>query len=148
MAGKQVAVLVPTTVLALQHYETFVERMANYPVKVAHISRFSSAKEVKDTLEKVQNGQIDILVGTHRLLSKDIRFKDLGLIIIDEEQRFGVRAKEQLKTLKVGVDCLTLTATPIPRTLYLTLIGAREISTINTPSARSPADKKHHRRAR
>ncbi len=130
---KQVAVLVPTTVLAMQHYETFAERMANYPINVAHISRFSPSKEVKETLEKVQNGQIDIIVGTHRLLSKDIRFKDLGLIIIDEEQRFGVRAKEQLKMLKVGVDCLTLTATPIPRTLYLTLIGAREISTINTP---------------
>ncbi|MBI2742824.1 MAG: transcription-repair coupling factor [Chlamydiales bacterium] len=130
---KQVVVLVPTTVLALQHYETFAARMANYPINIAHLSRFSTAKDAKETLKKVSEGSIDILVGTHRVLSKDIKFKDLGLIIIDEEQRFGVRAKEHLKHLKAGVDCLTLTATPIPRTLYLTLIGAREISTINTP---------------
>jgi transcription-repair coupling factor (superfamily II helicase) len=130
---KQVAVLVPTTVLALQHYETFVERMANYPVNIAHVSRFTSGKETQEILKKTHDGRVDILIGTHRLLSKDIQFKDLGLIIIDEEQRFGVRAKEKLKTLKVGVDCLTLTATPIPRTLYMTLIGAKEISVINTP---------------
>lgn len=130
---KQVAVLVPTTVLAIQHYETFKERMTNYPINIGHISRFSSPKEAKETLKKMEAGGIDILIGTHRLLSQDIRFKDLGLIIIDEEQRFGVRAKEKLKALKAGVDCLTLTATPIPRTLYFTLIGAKEISTINTP---------------
>jgi len=130
---KQVAVLVPTTVLALQHYETFCERMANFPIQIAHVSRFASAKEVKKILEEVANGTIDILIGTHRLISKDVKFKDLGLIIIDEEQRFGVRAKEHLKTLKAGVDCLTLSATPIPRTLYLSIIGARDISVINTP---------------
>lgn len=130
---KQVAVLVPTTVLALQHFETFVDRMVNHAVVIKAISRFHSAKEVKQTLEDVKEGKVDILIGTHRLLSKDVQFKDLGLIIIDEEQRFGVRSKEHLKTLKTGVDCLTLTATPIPRTLYLSLVGAREISIINTP---------------
>ncbi len=130
---KQVAVLVPTTVLALQHYETFVDRMANFSLNIGMVSRFCSAKEIKRTLEKVASGAIDILIGTHRLISKDVLFKDLGLIIIDEEQRFGVRAKEHLKSLKIGVDCLTLSATPIPRTLYLSLIGAKDISVINTP---------------
>lgn len=130
---KQVAVLVPTTVLALQHFETFAQRMTNYPVIIRVISRFQPLKEVKQTLKDVAEGKVDILVGTHRLISKDVIFHDLGLIIIDEEQRFGVRAKEHLKTLKMGVDCLTLTATPIPRTLYLSLIGGREISLINTP---------------
>lgn len=130
---KQVAVLVPTTVLALQHYETFCDRMANFPVIIRVISRFHSAKEVKQTLQELLEGKIDILIGTHRLLSQDVVFKELGMIIIDEEQRFGVKAKEHLKTLKIGVDCLTLTATPIPRTLYLSLVGAREISLINTP---------------
>ncbi|MGE3534972.1 MAG: transcription-repair coupling factor [Parachlamydiales bacterium] len=130
---KQVAVLVPTTVLAMQHYETFCDRMANFPVNIGVVSRFRSAKEVKETLKKVEEGSIDILIGTHRIISKDVRFKDLGLIIIDEEQRFGVRAKEHLKTLKTGVDCITLSATPIPRTLYMSLIGAKEISVINTP---------------
>ena len=130
---KQVALLVPTTVLALQHYETFSQRMANYPLNIAHLSRFVSPKESREILEKVQNGSIDILIGTHKILGQDVKFKDLGLIIIDEEQRFGVRAKEKLKAFKAGVDCLTLTATPIPRTLYMTLIGARAISTINTP---------------
>ncbi len=130
---KQVAVLVPTTLLAMQHYETFVARMANFPVNIAVASRFRSPKEVKETLKKTADGKIDILIGTHRIISKDVQFKDLGLIIIDEEQRFGVRAKEHLKALKTGVDCLTLSATPIPRTLYLSLIGAKEISVINTP---------------
>jgi len=130
---KQVALLVPTTVLALQHFETFTERMAGYPIIIRAISRFQSLPEVRKTLEEVTDGKVDILIGTHRLIGKDVVFKDLGLIIIDEEQRFGVRAKEHLKTLKAGVDCLTLTATPIPRTLYLSLIGAREISIINTP---------------
>ncbi len=130
---KQVAVLVPTTVLAMQHYETFCDRMANFPINIGVISRFRSAKEVKETLKRAASGEIDILIGTHRIISRDVKFKDLGLIIIDEEQRFGVRAKEHLKTLKKGVDCLTLSATPIPRTLYLSLIGAREISVINTP---------------
>ncbi len=130
---KQVAVLVPTTVLALQHYETFSARMANFPIRVGIVSRFQSAKEIKKTLQELAEGNIDILIGTHRIISKDIHFHDLGLIIIDEEQRFGVRAKEHLKALKTGVDCLTLSATPIPRTLYMSLIGAREISVINTP---------------
>lgn len=130
---KQVAVLVPTTVLAMQHYETFCERMASFPLQIRVLSRFRSAKEIKDTLKQVEEGRVDILIGTHRLISKDVHFKDLGLIIIDEEQRFGVRAKEHLKALKTGVDCLTLSATPIPRTLYLSLIGARDISIISTP---------------
>jgi len=130
---KQVAVLVPTTVLCMQHFETFRDRMSNTPIIVKAVSRFQSVKEVKKTLEELSEGKVDILIGTHRLLSKDVKFKDLGLIIIDEEQRFGVRSKEHLKALKAGVDCLTLTATPIPRTLYLSLVGAREISVINTP---------------
>ncbi|MES2345186.1 MAG: transcription-repair coupling factor [Chlamydiota bacterium] len=130
---KQVAVLVPTTVLALQHYETFSARMANFPLNIGILSRFKTAKENKETLKKVASGAIDIVIGTHRIISNDVIFKDLGLIIIDEEQRFGVRAKEHLKKIKIGVDCLTLSATPIPRTLYMSLIGAREISVINTP---------------
>jgi len=130
---KQVALLVPTTVLALQHYETLCERMANFPIRIGIISRFQSALENRKTIEKTFLGEIDILIGTHRLLSKDVLFHDLGLLIIDEEQRFGVRAKEHLKALKVGVESLSLSATPIPRTLYLSLIGAREISLLNTP---------------
>ncbi len=130
---KQVAVLVPTTVLAMQHYENFADRINGFPLNVEVVSRFRTAKEIKEVLKKLQEGKIDILVGTHRLLQKDVLFKDLGLIIIDEEQRFGVKAKEHLKTLKVGVDCLTLSATPIPRTLYMSLIGARDLSVINTP---------------
>ncbi|HSX04345.1 MAG TPA: DEAD/DEAH box helicase, partial [Rhabdochlamydiaceae bacterium] len=130
---KQVAVLVPTTVLAMQHFETFSERMANFPVQIAVVSRFFSPKQIKESLEKVKNGQIDILIGTHRLIGKDVQFKDLGLIIIDEEQRFGVRAKEHLKKLKTGVDCITLSATPIPRTLYMSLVGIKDVSLINTP---------------
>ncbi len=130
---KQVAILVPTTVLALQHYENFSARMANFPLEIAAISRFHSVREVKKTLEKVREGKVDILIGTHRLVSEDVEFHNLGLVIIDEEQRFGVRAKEHLKKIKTGVDCLTLSATPIPRTLYMSLIGAREISVINTP---------------
>ncbi len=130
---KQVAVLVPTTVLALQHYENFKARMGNFPVRIASVSRFHKSKENTKTLEEVAEGKIDILIGTHRLISKDVFFHNLGLIIIDEEQRFGVRAKEHLKMVKTGVDCLTLSATPIPRTLYMSLIGARMISVINTP---------------
>ncbi len=130
---KQVAVLVPTTLLAMQHYETFKARMANFPINIALLSRFSSAKKTKETLEELKQGAVNIVIGTHRLISKDIAFKDLGLLIIDEEQRFGVRAKEHIKSLKIGVDCLTLSATPIPRTLYMSLIGIREVSVINTP---------------
>ena len=117
----------------MQHFETFSARMANFPINIAVLSRFRSGREIKETLKKAADGKVDILIGTHRLISKDVSFKDLGLLIIDEEQRFGVRAKEHLKRLKVGVDCITLSATPIPRTLYLSLIGAKEISVINTP---------------
>lgn len=130
---KQVAVLVPTTVLAMQHFETFVERMANFPVTIGVLSRFRSAKEIRETLKGIAEGTVDIVVGTHRIISEDVIFKDLGLVIIDEEQRFGVKAKEHLKKLKLNVDCLTLSATPIPRTLYMSLIGARDMSVINTP---------------
>lgn len=130
---KQVAVLVPTTVLAMQHYENFLERMSNFPINIGVLSRFRTAKQIKETLEGLANGSIDIVIGTHRLVSKDVAFKDLGLIIIDEEQRFGVKVKEHLKKLKLNVDCLTLSATPIPRTLYMSLIGVREMSIINTP---------------
>ena len=130
---KQVAVLVPTTVLATQHYETFCQRSKGFPVQIGVVSRFHSPKEVAETLKKVKEGQIDILIGTHRLLSKDVVFKDLGLLIIDEEQRFGVKAKEHLKKLKAGIDCLTLSATPIPRTLYMSLVHARDMSVISTP---------------
>ena len=130
---KQVAVLVPTTVLAMQHFETFAQRMSGFPVKVDVVSRFRTAKQVKETLKNTEDGTVDILIGTHRILSKDVLFKNLGLIIIDEEQRFGVRSKEHLKKMKIGVDCLTLSATPIPRTLYMSLVGARDMSVINTP---------------
>jgi len=130
---KQVAVLVPTTVLAMQHYENFVERMSNFPINIGVLSRFRTPKQIKETLEKAAEGKIDILIGTHRIISQDVIFKDLGLIIIDEEQRFGVKAKEHLKKIKMGVDCLTLSATPIPRTLYMSLISARDMSVINTP---------------
>lgn len=131
--GKQVAVLVPTTVLATQHFETFVERMRGYPIIIDVLSRNSTPKEQKKTIQAAKEGNVDIVIGTHRILSKDLNFKDLGLIIIDEEQRFGVRAKEHLKKIKKGVDCLTLSATPIPRTLYMSLIHARAMSVINTP---------------
>ncbi len=130
---KQVAVLVPTTVLAMQHFDTFKERMSSFPINIDVISRFKTPKENKKTLENVKTGKIDILIGTHRLLSQDVSFKDLGLLIVDEEQRFGVRAKEHLKKFKKGVDCLTLSATPIPRTLYMSLIKVKEMSVINTP---------------
>lgn len=130
---KQVAVLVPTTVLAVQHYENFTARMSGFPVRIGVISRFHSVKEVKETLQKAREGKIDILIGTHRLLSEDVKFKDLGLIIIDEEQRFGVKSKEHLKKFKANADCLTLSATPIPRTLYMSLIHARDMSVISTP---------------
>jgi transcription-repair coupling factor (superfamily II helicase) len=130
---KQVALLVPTTVLAMQHYENFIERMSNFPVRIGVLSRFRTPKEIRETLEQVAKGSIDILIGTHRLISKDVVFHDLGLIIIDEEHRFGVKAKEHLKKIKMGVDCITLSATPIPRTLYMSLVGARDMSVINTP---------------
>lgn len=133
MFGKQVAVLVPTTILAQQHFATFSERMADYPVKLGVLSRFKTRKEQKETLEKTAAGAVDILIGTHRLLQKDVYFKDLGLVIIDEEQRFGVEHKERLKRLRQMVDVLTLTATPIPRTLHMSLMGIKDISSLNTP---------------
>jgi transcription-repair coupling factor (superfamily II helicase) len=133
--GKQVAILVPTTILAFQHYKTFKERLKDFPVTVDFLNRFKSAAEKKATIEKVKEGKIDILVGTHGILGKEVAFKDLGLMVIDEEQKFGVGHKEKLKTLRTTVDCLTLTATPIPRTLHFSLMGARDLSIINTPPA-------------
>ena len=131
--SKQVGILVPTTILALQHYKTFNERLAEFPCKVEYINRFKSRKEQTRIKKELAEGKIDILIGTHRLIGKDIEFKDLGLLVIDEEQKFGVSAKEKLKALKVNVDTLTLTATPIPRTLQFSLMGARDLSIINTP---------------
>jgi transcription-repair coupling factor (superfamily II helicase) len=133
MDGKQVAVLVPTTVLAQQHFDTFSQRLSVFPVQVEMLSRFRKPKEQSLIIKKLANQQIDIIIGTHRLISQDVQFKDLGLVIIDEEQRFGVTHKEHLKKLRTSVDVLTLTATPIPRTLYMALTGARDISNINTP---------------
>ena len=131
--GKQVAVLVPTTILAMQHHRTFTERLSNLPVRVDYISRFRTEKEIKKIIADVKEGKVDILVGTHRIVSKDVVFKDLGLLIVDEEQKFGVKVKDRLKELKVNVDVLTLTATPIPRTLHFSLMGARDLSIISTP---------------
>ena len=133
MDGKQVAVLVPTTVLAQQHYETFRQRLKPFPVEVEMLSRFRSRREQRDILERLKTGDVDIVIGTHRLLSKDVVFKDLGLLIIDEEQRFGVTHKERLKQMRTEVDVLTMTATPIPRTMYMSLTGVRDMSTIDTP---------------
>ena len=131
--GKQVAILVPTTVLAQQHFITFSQRLADFPVKVETLSRFKSPAEQKEILKKLVLGVIDVIIGTHRLLSKDVKFKELGLLIIDEEQRFGVRQKEKLKRLKLSVDTMAMTATPIPRTLHMSLMGIRDLSLINTP---------------
>lgn len=131
--GKQAAVLVPTTILAFQHFKTFSDRLKDFPVTVDYINRFKSAKEKKETLKKLEEGKIDILVGTHGILGKDVKFKDLGLLVVDEEQKFGVGHKEKIKTIRTTVDCLTLTATPIPRTLQFSLMGARDLSIINTP---------------
>ncbi len=137
--GKQVAVLVPTTILAEQHFRTFTERLADYPVKVEVLSRFRTAKEQKAALARLAQGEIDIMIGTHRLLSPDVAFKDLGLLVVDEEHRFGVKHKERLKAIRLAVDVLTLTATPIPRTLHLSLAGLRDLTLIETPPRdRSP----------
>ncbi len=133
LGGKQVAILVPTTLLAEQHFANFSERMRNFPVRVEMLSRFRSEKEQKRILEDLREGRIDIIIGTHRLLSSDVKFKDLGLLIIDEEQRFGVKHKEKMKRMRVLVDVLTMTATPIPRTLYMALVGIKDISVITTP---------------
>ncbi len=131
--SKQVAVLVPTTILAFQHFKTFTERLADFPVKIEYVSRLKSTAQIKAALRDVADGKTDIIIGTHRLVSKDVKFKDLGLLIIDEEQKFGVSVKEKLKQFKVNVDTLTLTATPIPRTLQFSLMGARDLSIIQTP---------------
>lgn len=131
--SKQVALLVPTTILALQHYKTFQGRLKDFPCNIEYISRLRTAKEIRSIAEKLKEGKVDIIIGTHRLLNKEIGFKDLGLLIIDEEQKFGVAAKERLRQLKLAVDTLTLTATPIPRTLQFSLLGARDLSIINTP---------------
>jgi transcription-repair coupling factor (superfamily II helicase) len=131
--SKQVAILVPTTILSLQHYRTFKERLKDFPCTVDYINRFKSTKQVTETLKKLAAGEIDILIGTHKLVGSNVKFKDLGLMIIDEEQKFGVAVKDKLKLLKATVDTLTLTATPIPRTLQFSLMGARDLSIINTP---------------
>ena len=131
--GKQVAYLVPTTILAQQHYNNFVQRFKDFPVRIGILSRFSTPKEMKQTLADLERGLIDMVVGTHRLLSKDVSFKELGLLIIDEEQRFGVKHKERIKQLKENIDVLTLTATPIPRTLHMSLIGIRDMSVLEEP---------------
>lgn len=131
--GKQVAVLTPTTVLSFQHFETFKQRFAQFPIHIEMISRFRTAKEQKEIVERVATGRVDILIGTHRLLSKDIKFQDLGLLVVDEEQRFGVRHKERLKQLRKEIDVLAMSATPIPRTLHMSLVGLRDMSVIETP---------------
>jgi len=131
--SKQVAVLVPTTILAMQHHRTFTERLKGFPCNIDYINRFKTSKQIKETLARLAEGKLDIIIGTHRLVSKDVKFKDLGLMIVDEEQKFGVGVKEKLKQLRANVDVLTLTATPIPRTLHFSLMGARDLSIINTP---------------
>lgn len=137
--GKQVAVLVPTTILAMQHHKTFTERLEKMPITCDYVNRFKTAKETKETLKKLKEGKVDIIIGTHMLLNKKIEFKDLGLLIIDEEQKFGVKAKDRIKEIKTNVDVLTLTATPIPRTLHFSLMGARDLSVIATaPPNRQP----------
>ncbi len=131
--GKQAAVLVPTTILAFQHYKTFSDRLNDFPVTIEFVNRFKSAKQKKEIYKKLEEGKIDIIIGTHALLGKDVKYKDLGLLVIDEEQKFGVAHKEKIKAMRISIDCLTLTATPIPRTLQFSLMGARDLSIINTP---------------
>nr|WP_242695852.1 transcription-repair coupling factor [Pedobacter sp. SYSU D00873] len=131
--SKQVAILVPTTILALQHFKTFNSRLKDFPCNIDYVNRFKTSKQIKETLQKLAEGKIDIIIGTHRIVSKDVKFKDLGLLIIDEEQKFGVSVKEKLKQFRANVDTLTLTATPIPRTLHFSLMGARDLSIISTP---------------
>ncbi|MBS4024406.1 MAG: transcription-repair coupling factor [Clostridia bacterium] len=133
MDGKQVAVLVPTTILAQQHYETFTQRFKDYPIKVEMLSRFRKPKQIKETISQLKTGEVDLVIGTHRLISADVKFKDVGLLVVDEEQRFGVAHKEKIKKLKANVDVLTLSATPIPRTLHMAMVGMRDLSVIETP---------------
>ena len=143
--NKQVAVLAPTTVLAFQHFETFKQRFAPFPITIEMISRFRTPKQQKEILQKTEAGKIDVLIGTHRILSKDIKFSDLGLLIVDEEQRFGVRHKERIKQMRKQVDVLTMSATPIPRTLHMSLVGLRDMSVIETPPERSHGDPNRRR---
>src|SRR5699024_588035 len=131
--GKQVALLVPTTILAQQHFQTITERFSEYPIEIGLLSRFRTKKEQTETITNLKSGSVDIVIGTHRLLSKDIIYKDLGLLIVYEEQRFGVKHKEKIKEIKTNVDVLTLTATPIPRTLHMSMLGIRDLSIIETP---------------
>ena len=133
MDGRQVAVLVPTTILAQQHVTTFRDRLAEYPVEVDVLSRFRTEREQAEILDRLRDGKVDIVIGTHRLIQKDVEFKDLGLLVVDEEQQFGVLHKETIQKLRETVDVLTMTATPIPRTLHMSLMGARDMSIINTP---------------
>lgn len=143
--GKQIAVLVPTTILAMQHFRTFSERLSSFPVKIEYVSRFKSEKQIKDILHETKEGKINLLIGTHRIVSKDVEFKNLGLLVIDEEQKFGVKVKDRLKELRVNIDVLTLTATPIPRTLHFSLMGARDLSIIATaPPNRQPVTTELH----
>ncbi len=129
------AFLVPTTILAQQHFETALERFQDFPVDIQILSRFRTRKQQTEALKGLKDGSVDLIIGTHRLLSKDVQYKDLGLLIVDEEQRFGVKHKEKIKTLKANVDVLTLTATPIPRTLHMSMLGVRDLSVIETPPA-------------
>src|SRR5699024_8760854 len=131
--GKQVAVLVPTTILAQQHFQTMQERFQDYPINIGLMSRFRTKKQQDETTAGLENGSVDIVIGTHRLLSKDVVYKDLGLLVVDEEQRFGVKHKEKIKQINTNVDVLTLTATPIPRTLHMSMLGIRDLSVIETP---------------
>ena len=140
IAGKQVALLAPTTILTQQHYHTLKERFAPYPIQVGLLNRFRTADERKDIQRRLTTGELDVVVGTHQLLGKGIQFQDLGLLVVDEEQRFGVNQKEKIKSLKTQVDVLTLSATPIPRTLYMALSGVREMSLITTPPPSRRAD--------
>ena len=131
--GKQVAILVPTTILAYQHFRTLSKRLKDFPVTIDYLNRFRTTKQKRETLEDLKNGKVDVIIGTHQLVNKTVKFKDLGLLIVDEEQKFGVAVKEKLKTIKENVDVLTLTATPIPRTLQFSLMAARDLSVITTP---------------
>ena len=138
--GKQVVYLVPTTILAQQHYATFIQRMKDFPIRIELLSRFRTPGQIKKSIEDLKKGFVDIVIGTHRVLSKDVEYKDLGLLIRDEEQRFGVGHKEKIKKLKEDIDVLTLTATPIPRTLHMSLIGIRDMSVLEeAPNDRVPS---------
>jgi transcription-repair coupling factor (superfamily II helicase) len=131
--NKQVAILVPTTILAFQHYKTFSKRLKDFPISIDYLNRFRTSKDKKNIVEEIYNGKIDIIIGTHQIVNSSIKFNDLGLLIVDEEQKFGVSIKEKLKNIKENIDVLTLSATPIPRTLQFSLMAARDLSIINTP---------------